>query len=66
MMITMKPNDGPQLDKICVYESDIVTVVLHISPYVYVYHLNLYFFYYFVWIIIGTCLFLVGLVVTAG
>jgi hypothetical protein len=66
MTITMKPNNGPWLDKSSVYQSDVVTMVLYISRYVYVHHLNLYFFYYFVWIIIGTCLFLVDLVVTVG
>jgi hypothetical protein len=62
----MKPNNGPRLDKSCVYQSKIVTVILHLSWYVYVHHLNLYIFYYFVWIIIGTLLFLIGLVVTAS
>jgi hypothetical protein len=42
-MITMKTNNGPQLDKSRVYQNDIVTVVLLISRYVYVHHSNLYF-----------------------
>jgi hypothetical protein len=35
----------PRLDKSCVYQNDIVIVVLHISRYVYVHHLNLYIFF---------------------
>jgi hypothetical protein len=42
-MITMKTNNGPWLDESCVYQSDIVTMVLRISWYVYVHYLNLYF-----------------------
>ena len=68
MTITMNPNNGPWLDKSCVYQSNIVTMVLHILWYVYVQHLNLnfYYYYYFVWIIIETWLLLVALVVTSG
>jgi hypothetical protein len=42
-MITMKTNNGPSLDESHVYQSDIVIVVLCISRYIYVHHLNLYF-----------------------
>jgi hypothetical protein len=41
----MKPNNGPRLDKSCVYQSNIVTVVLHLLLYVYVHHINLYIFF---------------------
>ena len=67
MKITLKPNNKPWLDKSRIYQSDrhcdygFTYIAIHICA-----SFKFLFSYYFVWIVIRTWLFLVGLVVIAG